>query len=576
MNEILHRNKTESSPKLKSSNNIPACELLNNHFVNIGRNISANAQTTQTTVDSFTDHPANVSLYLANTSDLEIENSVKMMKIPASGYDEIPVKVLKYVITIISPVLTFIINLSFRTGIFPDKLKIARVTPIFKSGDPNDVNNFRPVSVLSILSKIFERAMCTRLTAFLNDNKLLSPNQHGFLQSRSTETALFSFTKTVNRCLENKEHTIGVFLDFSKAFDSLDHAVLIKKLENIGVRGMPLKLFKSYLVNRKQMVTYNKLTSSLQTISTGVPQGSILGPLLFLIYINDICNVSRKLSYVLFADDTNIIMSHRNLPQLFTILNEELSKLNEWVTANKLKLNFDKTHYVYFKRRKTNTNLPNLYIGNKEIIRSHTTKFLGIIIDENLGWKEHINSICIKLSRLCGIIYHTRHMLTPDALKSVYYSLVYPHLTYGVVAWGNTYQTFKKPLQVIQKRIIRTITFTNRYSSTRTIFASLRLMKVDEMYSYFATLFVFKSINNFNRFTDFEVFNHDHNTRGQHVNMAVPRSTTVHAQRHILYSGPVLWNDLPPRLKQITNLNSFKYNLKKKYLTTTNDMQSTN
>ena len=287
LNEILHRNKNTSSPKLQSNNNIPACELLNNHFVNIGRNISDNAQTTQTTVDSLMDQPANVSLYLPNTSDSEIENIVKMMKNPASGYDEIPVKVLKHVITIISPVLSFIINLSFRTGIFPDKLKIARVTPIFKTGDPNDVNNFRPISVLSILSKIFERAMCTRLTAFLNKNELLSPNQHGFLQSRSTETALFSFTKTVNHSLENKEHTIGVFLDFSKAFDSLNHDILIKKLENIGVRGMPLKLFHSYLVNRKQMVAYNKLTSSLQTVSTGVPQGSILGPLLFLVYIND-------------------------------------------------------------------------------------------------------------------------------------------------------------------------------------------------------------------------------------------------------------------------------------------------
>ena len=330
---------------------------------------------------------------------------------------------------------------------------------------------------------------------------------------------------------------------------------------------MPLKLFKSYLVNRKQTVTYDKLTSSLQIISTGVPQGSILGPLLFLIYINDICNVSRKLSYILFADDTNIIMSHKNLTQLFTTLNEELYKLNEWVIANKLKLNFDKTHYVYFKICKTNTNLPNLYIGNKEIIRTHTTKFLGILIDENLGWKEHINNVCIKLSRLCGIIYRTRHMLTPEALKSVYYSLIYPHLTYGIVAWGNTYPTYKQPLLVMQKRIIRTITFSSRYSSTQPLFTNLRLMKLDEIFNYFATLFVFKSIYNHNMYKlDFQVINHNYNTRGQHVNIVVPLCTTSHAQRHILYTGPVLWNNLPSRLKQITNINSFKYNLKQKIL----------
>ena len=213
--------------------------------------------------------------------------------------------------------------------------------------------------------------------------------------------------------------------------------------------------------------------------------------------------------------------------------------------------------------------MPILYIGNKEIIRTHTTKFLGIIIDETLGWKEHINSICIKLSRLCGIIYHTRHKLTIEALKSVYYSLVYPHLTYGVVVWGNAFPTFKKPLQVIQKRIVRTITFTSRYSSTGTIFANLRLMKVDEIFNYFAILFVFKAKNNLNMFnSDFVVFNHDHNTRGQHVNMAVPLSTTAHAQRHILYTGPILWNNLPPRLKQITTLDSFKYSLKKNILNT--------
>ena len=354
---------------------------------------------------------------------------------------------------------------------------------------------------------------------------------------------------------------MGVFIDFSKAFDSLDHSILIEKLSNVGIRGIPLSLFKSYLRNRKQYVVYKGKPSNWNSICTGVPQGSILGPILFLLYINDITNVSDKLKYVIFADDTNILMSHPNLQNLVHSLNIELSKIYNWICANKLALNNTKSHYIHFHRKPCDPNINKLSLGGKDVECTKTTKFLGVTIDDRLTWKEHIANITLKISKINGIIYRTRSLLTREALRSIYYSLVYPHLIYGVVVWGNASTVHKKQLIVMQKRIIRTIMFMRRQESTKDVFNELGLLTINHIYDYFATLFVFKSVHNLSPFQDYyDVIDHNYNTRGANLNMNLPLTQSSQHQRHIIFAGAVRWNALPDYIKKITNITSFKIN----------------
>ena len=256
--------------------------------------------------------------------------------------------------------------------------------------------------------------------------------------------------------MERKNHVVGIFLDLSKAFDSIGYNILFDKLENIGVRGLPLKLLASYLSARKQAVFCNNDRSNLKTIIKGVPQGSILGPILFLVYINDICNASDKFSYVLFADDTNLLLTDNHLYNLHVKLNHELHNIFKWVTANKLAVNIKKTNYILFQSRSVVNNLESIFYGGCKLNRVTNTKFLGVIIDENLNWKRHIQSVCLNLSKTCRILYRIRYNLTTEALHSLYYSLCYPYLNYCLSIWECTWPTVVKEVYVAQKKILRT------------------------------------------------------------------------------------------------------------------------
>ena len=417
---------------------------------------------------------------------------------------------------------------------------------------------FCPVSV-----RFFEKAIAKRLTGFLESFNLLSNNQFGFRKNRSTETAILKFTNEVYKNLESKNHVIGVFLDLSKAFDSIDHKILLEKLEHIGVRGLPLKLFASYLSCRKQAVFCNNDTSKLDIIGKGVPQGSILGPILFLIYINDICNASDKLSYVLFADDTNLLLSDNDLNSLKLKLNQELDKVFQWVTTNKLTVNIKKTNFILFQNRSVDTNIGSISYGGCELNRVKYTKFLGVYIDENLNWKQHIQSVCSNLSRTCGILYRIRHKLTPETLRSLYYSLCYPYLIYCLSIWGCTWPTLVKEVYIAQKKVIRTITFKGKYDSTDQLFKNLNVLKFDLLNQYFIMLTIYKNINDSNiENIIFTIFHHSQGTRGNHRNLRCPQARTTLYKFSVHCIGPKVWNTLPEDIKMCSKVNTFKIKLK--------------
>ena len=292
-------------------------------------------------------------------------------------------------------------------GIFPDKLKIAKVVPIFKKGDCALTNNYRPISLLPVISKVIEKIIYNQLSLYFESNKLFFDSQYGFRPNHSTEQATLELTDRIISAMDNNDVPIGIFLDLSKAFDTIDHTILLKKLEHFGIDGIALKLLKNYLTNRKQYVRLHDVNSNLLPINTGVPQGSILGPLLFIIYINDFARASAIFDFICYANDTTLFstlnksINAQNInPDI--IINTELAKINEWLVINKLSLNVTKSKFMVFhtqqKHRAIKPPVPK--INNTNIDKVEQFKFLGLTLDSNLNWKKHSDNITNKCSQI--------------------------------------------------------------------------------------------------------------------------------------------------------------------------------
>ena len=369
---------------------------------------------------------------------------------------------MKTSITYIAEPISKIINTSFTSGKYPDELKIAKVCPIFKSGEKSSMSNYRPISVLPSFSKIFEKAVHRRLSEYMDSKKILIKNQFGFRSNHSTYMAIQDMYNKISQSIDNREYSIGIFVDLSKAFDTINHDILFCKLEHYGIRGLALQWFKDYLTNRKQYVSFNNASSSLMDITCGVPPGSILGPLLFILYMNDIVNCSGILYFLLFADDTNIFYSSKNHIDLMKTVNDELHKLSEWFRANKLSLNVNKTNYILFGNRSKACFDSNFCIlfDNKLLERVANTKFLGVFIDEDLNWKHHTSQIALKVSRNIGVLNRVKYILSSEILLTLYYSMIHPYFLYCNIVWGGASQIALNSLVCLQKRMLRLISYS--------------------------------------------------------------------------------------------------------------------
>ena len=327
-------------------------DKLNNFFASIGRDISDSFQSTDELPQDF--QSISNSIIFREVTPSHIESIISNLKNKACHISSYPARALKCIRHIISPILSQFVNKSMNFGIFPNSLKTARVIPLFKSGATTNLTNYRPISVLPLLSKVFERVVHNQLYSFLEKYKLLSSSQYGFRLGKSTSLAEINFVKTVYEKPDSGETVISFFLDFSKAFDCLDHSILISKLFQYGVRGIPLEWFKSYLSGRKQYVSVNSVNSTVLSLSHGVPQGSILGPLLFLIYINDFPSSNSFFKFNLFADDSTITCSFHDFNKQIVQnkLNEELGKVYQWLKINKIKINHEKSNFLIFSYRK--------------------------------------------------------------------------------------------------------------------------------------------------------------------------------------------------------------------------------
>ena len=398
INDIIGKNSKPKAPSyfLDGSTKISDPKLIakkfNSFFAEIGPTLASKIQSPSSFSD-FLENPHPNTIFLNPVEEKEILDIVKKFKNGKSaGHDDISPTIVKSVIPFISKPLAFIFNLSFSTGIFPLSLKIAKVIPVFKKDDPHVFSNYRPISLLPCFSKILERLIYNRLDNFLNRFHILHDNQYGFRKHHSTDLALLDIYDKISSSLYLNYHTIGIFLDLSKAFDTINHDILLAKLHHYGIRGIAYDLLSSYLSDRHQFTSFDSHLSSRLPMSCGVPQGSILGPLLFLLYVNDIPSSSNHFSFVLFADDTNIFLSHPNLNTLTHLFNTELVKVSNWFKANKLSLNISKTNYIHFTKKKHNTPVTRISIDNTPILPVDQTKFLGVIIDP----KFNLETSCYK------------------------------------------------------------------------------------------------------------------------------------------------------------------------------------
>ena len=544
-------------------------EIFNNFFCEIGNNLASKFPSNNNSeYKKYLKDPALQTMYLYKTNVKEITETIKRLKnTHSSGHDEFSSKFIKLSTPLLAPALEKIFNLAIKTGTYPDMLKIAKVIPVFKKGCTTSINNYRPISILSSVNKIFEKILYTRLIKYIDKFQLLYKYQYGFRKKHSTEQSLIEFVDKIRFNIEEKSLTCGIFIDLSKAFDTVDHNILISKLEHYGIRGIALNLFKSYLTNRKQYVQLDNYKSQTKSITCGVPQGSVLGPLLFLLFINDLPNSTPIGNFRIFADDTNVFFHCENIHDIIPLGQTIMLGLNSWFKANKMTLNTDKTSFIIFKSKYLNIpNIPNeIEFLNTKITRAAQVKFLGITLDENLNWDTHINEICNRLKALFHVFYSIRDFLSKEDIKTIYYTLIYSRIKYGITIFGHDCKSKVKKLQTLQNQLLKVLSHKNYRFSTEQLHKEFKLMTVENITKHETLSFVHKFIYNclppvFKEY--FKPLNHTHGTRNRDQTLEIKAHSSVIAANSVQIMGAKLWNSLSNEYKILTKTKCFRNELK--------------
>ena len=417
------------------------------------------------------------------------------------GTDTIPSYFLELALPFLENSMAILFNTLLETSIFPDLWKIARVTPIYKEGDKSEKSSYHPISVLPVISRLFERLVYNQLYQHLNSNNLLANEQSGFRTLHSTLTCLLKNTDDWYSGLDNGQLVGLVLVDVRKAFDTVDHNILYQKLEQHGLLGRELSWFKSYLLNRKQYCCISGVESELMDINIGVPQGSCLGPLLVLLYIIDLPQAVQNSTVAMYADDISLSYRSDDIHLLNAGMNKVLTCVFEWLKGNKLSLNVAKTKAMVISSKQKEKHLAKNHgklskkIQDEQIDNVLTAKYLGIQVDRNLNWKGHIKALSSKISRATGFLKHDKSFLTRDTLKTLYTGIVEPHFIYCCSVWGNCGATERKHLQKLQNRASRILTNSHNDADARPLLNTLGLKTSQYLIDTEVNTVIFNTLN---------------------------------------------------------------------------------
>lgn len=546
------------------------CEGFNKFFASVGSVLACEiTKQYQTPINSVNHMPGYCSHTLSTlplaTKD-EVLKIIKNLKSnTSSGLDGINTKSIKCVSSQIIDELTNCINKCIKEGTFPDSLKVAKITPIYKSGAKYDPSNYRPISVLPVLSKIFERVLYDRLDQYLTQLNYIYKKQYGFRPKSNTLSATIDLITNIKLRIDKKQVVLGLFIDLKKAFDSVSHELLLKKLTDIGIQGSAYKIFKSYLTNRKQVVKIGEMESNPETVTYGIPQGSIIGPLLFLIHINGVHQIGLRGDLSLYADDTCIFYYGNSIDSIISEAQSDLDVLNVWFQQNLLTINATKTNYMVFaaKNKKIGNHIT-LKINDQQINKVNEEKYLGLILDSKMTWLPHIQKIKTKLTSLTGALRSIARCLPPQVRYTIYNALVKPHIDYLIEAWGTAAKTNLKILQTAQNKLIKVLFRYNYRTPTEILYKKTKLLNINQTYIFYNCILIrkilHKKIN-----TGINLLKHTkiHKMKLRNekdIKLYTYRTKT--AKRSILYEGSKLYNTLPINIKQSKTMYMFKKLLK--------------
>lgn len=451
----------------------------------------------------------------------------------------------------------------FETGIYPLALKKAVLTLIYKKGSPEDLNNYRPISLLSVINKVIEKIMVEQIANHLESNQMLHPYQYGFRKGRIIEQAVLCLQEYVLKAIDQGSIPVAVFLDFSCAFDTVPRGRLLAKLECMGIQGLALNLLKSYLTDRTQVLKVNNQLSGEEKVETGVPQGGTLAPLLFIAYVNDLLrtNATNQIR-VGYADDTTIIFRFQGEVDR-AIIEDTLGEVSAWSIANGLHLNSSKSKYIVFGHQNTrlNSDIRVLCAECKVTGKCRCTyvqgvrsiKYLGIVIDEKLDWHEHVQKLKIKLRAGLACIAKLKKSVTARTLKAVYGCIIETHLRYGILAYGAAFPTTLKPLQTLQNVCLRKILAAQQTDSTESLYTRAEIHTLKQL--YYTTLLTkmhIKDDNTRKHLIDAHRPSHTYSTRRAASDSVIPTVVRLERTRRFYTNIYVrLYNILPTSIKTL-------------------------
>lgn len=503
------QSKVPSKNLLKNHDNpTAALNVVNSYFTSIGGTLADNILNKMNkTEDNLAalakeSNPPVNSMSFTPTDPYEVKSVIFGLKShSAPGWDKVTTDLLKKFVMFLAEPIAFICNLSFETGIFPSIFKQAVVCPVFKSGDKSNPSNYRPISLLSTLSKVLEKLVKKRVMRYLESNNLLNKNQYGFREGKSTEDAVLTLTSLITSYMDKRYKCVGIFLDLQKAFDTVSIRILLKRLENVGIRGLTLKWFKDYLSNRFQRVRVEESESDNAGCTFGVPQGSTLGPTLFLIYINELCTSSLPgLDLLMFADDTVLLCHEKSWPKVKQLAETCLSNVTRWLEDNLLTLNISKTKYLCFSKRVTGgpkfefeikihtypCNRSSLLTNNQcscsHLTSANSIKYLGVLLDDKLTWQTHIHALASKIRKLIYVFKILRTVADQKLILQTYKSLCECIIRYCICVWGSADKTYLITAERAQRAVLKVMMYLPFRHPTTEVYDTANVLTVRKLF----------------------------------------------------------------------------------------------